>query len=199
MIKKFQTAGYILLGLWLVGLIVFFIWQYSPQGLEFHVFALNFWSIFKPFIFFWILEFFLPLSLALVFIPKIASRKSNLSVNIKSKELDRVIEILESDPQAAISSAFTILEDRLRKMTGCTENKANMNTVTNKAFGDGGLYTYKGDPSEDIGIKNLLQGAFTVFRNPNSHQVNNIDLSNAISVLALIDFLLIKINQSKHK
>lgn len=100
-------------------------------------------------------------------------------------------ELIKKNPQAAIQQIFTLFEDRLRKRIGAPPEQFGENLI-NAAFGSHGILTYGETPAEQIGVRNLLAGAYATFRNPRMHRLIEDNQQTVIAIITIVD-LLIKI------
>lgn len=98
------------------------------------------------------------------------------------------IELVELNYQAAIEHAFTLFEDHLRQRIGVGPDVYGESLI-NLAFGKNGRLTYGATRAEDVGVRNLMSGAYATFRNPRKHRIVK-DSEQAVSaIITLVDLL----------
>lgn len=107
-------------------------------------------------------------------------------------------EFVMQNPQAAIQYAFTLLENQIRQRIGANADLYGQDLI-NRAFGDRGRLTYGATQAEDIGVRNLILGAYATFRNPYMHRIIGDDEKMISIILVLIDLLAKLVNDAKDK
>ncbi len=100
-------------------------------------------------------------------------------------------ELIKRNSQAAIQQIFTLFEDRLRKRISVGPELFGESLI-NTAFGNHGALIYGQTPAEQIGIRNLISGAYATFRNPYMHRMIEDDEKTTLAIITMVD-LLIKI------
>jgi hypothetical protein len=107
-----------------------------------------------------------------------------------SDEIQRQIQYdqIRQSPQGASQLAFALLEDHLRRKIGVGSEVYGEDLI-NAAFGRDGRLIYSRVPAEQIGVRNLLSGAYATLRNPRMHKVLEDDESTALTIVALTDLL----------
>lgn len=97
--------------------------------------------------------------------------------------------LLESDPDAAISKAFRLLEETVRARSGLTGLFGRL--LFERAFlKQGAPLTWKGlEPNEIRGRGELFVAAFSAFRNPRAHRQIDADRSQHLREFMLINEL----------
>jgi uncharacterized protein (TIGR02391 family) len=96
----------------------------------------------------------------------------------------------------AVSSAFVVLEERLRDALGVSGG-AGVN-LSEKAFAPdkGDLVDRLGRPRREVdGIRDLFVGAFTAYRNRAAHFVAGYSLDEARAIIHLVNLLLLILKQ----
>lgn len=106
----------------------------------------------------------------------------------------------------AVRNAFLLVEDRLRESTedleemSDTSSSERINDLIGKAFrsGDGPLAQKMHlDSSQGSAIRDLLLGAFRLFRNPGAHRRVSYEAGDAYGALALANWLLRYLGQAQ--
>lgn len=105
-------------------------------------------------------------------------------------------ELIKRNPQAAIQQIFTLFEDRLRKRIGATPEQYGENLI-NAAFGNHGILSYGETPAEQIGVRNLLSGAYATFRNPRMHRLIEDNEQSIIAIITIVDLLIKIVDEAK--
>lgn len=105
-------------------------------------------------------------------------------------------ELIKNNPQAAIQQIFTLFEDRLRKRIGATPEQYGENLI-NVAFGNHGILSYGETPAEQIGVRNLLSGAYATFRNPRMHRLIEDNEQFIIAIITIVDILIKIVDEAK--
>ena len=84
---------------------------------------------------------------------------------------DRVSRYYSSnDPVAAVRESFSLLSERLRTLVGEMGRSEDGHDLVNRAFGSKGKFRDQLSESDMQGIRNLLDGLYSVFRNKYSHR-----------------------------
>lgn len=95
----------------------------------------------------------------------------------------------------AVSKAFVVLEERLRKFLK-KDGMSGMPMVQYAFSKDGPLTKMLGDnPSELEGMQGLLTGAFKLYRNPAAHTFVGYDQVEARDVVHLVDLILKRLDR----
>lgn len=105
-------------------------------------------------------------------------------------------ELVKQNPQAAIQQIFTLFEDRLRKRIGAGPDLYGESLI-NAAFGNKGVLAYGGTRAEQVGIRNLLSGAYATFRNPRMHRLMEDDEKTVRAIITLVDLLIKIVDEAK--
>jgi hypothetical protein len=98
-------------------------------------------------------------------------------------------QLVQQAPQAAIQYLFTLFENHLRDRISAGPEVYGESLI-NQAFGERGCLTYGPVKSEDLGVRNLMSGAYATFRNPSMHRLIEYDERLVTSVLVLVDLLI---------
>jgi len=91
-------------------------------------------------------------------------------------------ELIVSNPQAAIESAFTYFEDYLRKRLGVGAQIYGEELI-NLAFGKDGKLIFSDVDNENKGVRNFVSGAYATFRNPRKHGVVQDDEKTVLIII----------------
>ena len=116
--------------------------------------------------------------------------------HMKPEISQRCRNLYAHDPEAAISRAFTVIEERLRELLAKSSSDVqnlHANELITKAFHiENGALTDKSLPrSEREGLLLLFKGAFQYVRNPRAHRlVNESDEQLSIDFMHVADMLL---------
>jgi uncharacterized protein (TIGR02391 family) len=133
-------------------------------------------------------------SLLIFIITKRNRPKPNLSSPLLQKHITP--ELIETKPQAAIEHAFTLFEDNLRRRINVGPDIYGEELI-NRAFGKNGTLSYGEVAGEDIGVRNLMAGAYATFRNSRKHRLTQDDEMSALSIIQLIDLMIVLTEDSK--
>lgn len=94
-------------------------------------------------------------------------------------------------PQAAITMAFLVLEERIRDKGGFSNSDYGSDLIES-AFKEGsGPLSLGQTGGEEVGVKLLYKSVFQTFRNPSSHRhLDNIEKEEAFRIICFVDLLL---------
>ena len=113
---------------------------------------------------------------------------------IKDKELKtRCIDLLASKEHfdRPIREATTILEDRIRSISGDNLKEVGVNLVDKVLNPDKGLRKIEGERNEQDGYYQIFRGIMMSFRNETHHRISdNLTREDAMKIVAFIDSLL---------
>lgn len=146
----------------------------------------SFWKVFL----FIILGFIFPAALTSI-IREQKRRENTFLINYRINSA-----LIVENPQAAIEHAFTVLEDRLRQRIKVGAEHYGEKLV-NTAFGKNGKLVFSEIEAENIGMRNLLSGAYATFRNPRKHRIVEDDEKTVLSILSLVELLITLVDESK--
>lgn len=107
-----------------------------------------------------------------------------------TEDLGKLIspEFIEQQPQAAIEHAFTFFEHTLRNRVN-PDSGLYGESLINEAFGSSGKLAYSAVKNEQQGIRNLMSGAYAMFRNPRKHRLIEDDKLKTRAIIVLVDLL----------
>jgi hypothetical protein len=105
-------------------------------------------------------------------------------------------DLIAQNPQGAITTAFTHLEECLRRRLHVGPERHGRDLV-NLAFGNNGRLRYGVHPNEQQGMRNLLDGTFASFRNPRAHRPIQDDPQSAQAIIDLVELLIRLIEESE--
>jgi uncharacterized protein (TIGR02391 family) len=105
-------------------------------------------------------------------------------------------ELVRQNPQAAVQQVFTLFEDRIRKRIDAGPDLYGQSLI-NAAFGKKGVLIYGETPAEREGIRNLLSGAYSTFRNPHMHRLMEDDEKTVLAIITLVDLLIKIVDEAK--
>jgi hypothetical protein len=99
-------------------------------------------------------------------------------------------EVFARDQQAAVAKVFTVVEDRLKKKIGSTENFSTR--LINEAYqGENSKLMLMVDGKDKTSqLRDMLSGAYSLLRNPGHHSLVEDDESTAFSLYAIAGLLL---------
>jgi hypothetical protein len=122
-----------------------------------------------------------------------------LPVPLEARGLEHIsYSDVRKNPQAIAQLAFTLFETHLRKRIGAGPELYGENLI-NRAYGGNGDLSYGAVQSERVGTRNLLSGAYAVFRNPRMHRSIEENEQMAVKLLALVDLLIWIVDESEDK
>jgi uncharacterized protein (TIGR02391 family) len=123
------------------------------------------------------------------------------AVTIKDDELrERCVDLLLRPGKAdtAVAAACTLLEDRLRNVTGLPNDDIDVSLVDKALKKREGKLVVSDVDAEQDGFHMLCRGVIGFFKNPTSHRViEDYDLTRARQVVGLIDTLLQLLREAK--
>ena len=106
-------------------------------------------------------------------------------------------ELVRQNPQAAIQQIFTLFEDCLRQRIDAGPELYG-EPLINAAFGNHGVLTYGETPAEQVGIRNLLAGAYATFRNPHMHRMIEDNEKTTLAIITIVDLLINIIGEAQN-
>jgi len=111
------------------------------------------------------------------------------------KELKKKINSLlnQREFDSAIRKGFVILKERMKKKFG-TKEKIDGSDLVNKIFGNKGLVVGYIEEDERQALRNLLDGAYGIFRNKYGHDDVEASWQETEAVISLINWSLIRID-----
>ena len=107
-------------------------------------------------------------------------------------------EDIRRNPQAAVQQAFTHFEDLLRDRIGTGPDVYGKDLI-NRAFGKNGCLTYGATPAEQTGVRDLMAGAYSLFRNPRMHRITQDDERTALTLISVVDLLMQIVNEAEDR
>lgn len=127
----------------------------------------------------------------------------SILVDEKARKLVRLSkhitpELIVSNPQAAIETAFTYFEDYLRNKLGVGAEVYGEELI-NLAFGKDGKLIYSEVDNENRGVRNFISGAYSTFRNPRKHRVIQDDEKTTLIIIDIIELLIKIVDESKDR
>jgi hypothetical protein len=103
-----------------------------------------------------------------------------------------------ANPQSAVQYAFTLFEECLRARIGAGPELYGEKLI-NGAFGGNGCLTYGELPAEQLGVRNLMSGAYAVLRGPRIHRIIKDDVHRALAIIALVDLLMQVVDEAEDR
>lgn len=127
----------------------------------------------------------------------------SILVDEKTRKLVRLSkhitpELIESNPQAAIESAFTYFEDYLRKRLKVGVEIYGEELI-NLAFGKDGKLVYSEVDNENKGVRNFISGAYATFRNPRKHRIVEDDEKTILIIIDIVEILIKIVDETKDR
>jgi len=127
------------------------------------------------------------------------STQDIMPILFHAQSLERVTyEDIRRNPQASVQLAFTLFESHLRSRINAGAELFG-EALINRAYGNNGCLSYGATPAERVGTRNLMSGAYAIFRNPRMHRVIGDDEQTAIILIALADLLMRVVDESEDK
>lgn len=121
-----------------------------------------------------------------------------MPVSLEARSLGRITYAdVRRNPQAIVQYAFTSFESHLRKRIGAGSELYGENLI-NQAYGGNGNLSYGAVPSERVGARNFMSGAYAVFRNPRMHRTVEENEQMAVKLLVLVDLLIKLVDESEN-
>jgi len=105
---------------------------------------------------------------------------------------------IKENPQSAVQYAFTLFEECLRERTGVGPELYGEKLINN-AFADGGCLTYGELRAEQLGVRNLMSGAYATLRGPRIHRLIKDDEQRAFTIIALVDLLMQVVDEAEER
>jgi len=106
-------------------------------------------------------------------------------------------EQIRLNPQSAIQHAFSLLEDHLRSKIGAGADVYGRHLI-NAAFGSHGCLRWGEMPNEREGVRNLMAGAYAVFRNPRMHRLMEDSETTALATISLVDLMIQIVDEAEY-
>jgi len=131
------------------------------------------------------------------------SNLGNVIKSIADPEIkERCLDILGADGNfdRVIREATTILEDRIRKVSGLNSSYYGVKLITEALHHKDGILEIEGEESEREGIYHILRGITLSFRQETHHKIcDHFTQDEAMKVMVMIDLLLQIIGRAKKK
>jgi hypothetical protein len=122
-----------------------------------------------------------------------------IPISLSEQTAERITyEQIKQNPQSAIQYVFTLLEEHLRRRTGVGPDLYGEKLI-NRAFGGTGCLMYGELPAEQLGVRNLMSGAYATLRGPRIHRVVEDDEHRALTIIALVDLLMQIVDEAEDK
>jgi hypothetical protein len=103
---------------------------------------------------------------------------------------------IERNPQANVQLAFAHFESHLRNRIEASSELYGEGLI-NAAFAPKGGLKFGETPSEQLGTRNFISGAYAILRNPRMHRIVPDDEKTAVNIIAVVDLLIEIIDKSK--
>lgn len=135
--------------------------------------------------------------------PDHSKKSSNPELIMFDDELIETVREIKTSTKTndrAIDDAVTVLEDRLRKLSGLSRDSYSKRLVDKALRKDGGILILSSEANEQESWHTLYLGVITALKNPTSHaRFSNIPDERAIQVVQFVDYLVGQLQEAKKR